>query len=202
MNYIDEGKKVIADEIEGLQSLSNNLNKSFSQIVELIKDTKNKNGHVIVMGIGKSGIIGTKISATLSSLGMPSFFLHPSEAAHGDLGRIAKNDIIIIISNSGDTDEILTIYPKFSELGVKTILITGKSESRLSKCCDYVLNIGELTEADENKLAPTTSSTATLVLGDALAVVFSKSIGFKPRDFLKFHPGGSKGKQLNDENIK
>lgn len=200
MNYIDEGKKVIAAEIEGLRSLSNNLNESFPQVIELIKKTKGNNGHVIVTGIGKSGIIGEKISSTLSSLGIPSFFLHPAEASHGDLGRIAKNDIVIIISNSGETDEIITICPKITEIGIRTILITGKSESSLSKCCDYVLNIGNLEEADEYHLAPTTSTTATLVLGDALAIVLSKSIEFKHQDFARFHPGGSLGKQLKNNN--
>ena len=198
MNYIEEAKKVIAAEIQGLQFLSNNLDESFSQIIDLIKDTKNNNGHVIVVGIGKSGIVGEKISATLSSLGIPSFFLHPAEASHGDLGRIAKNDIVIIISNSGDTDEIVFICPKIIEIGIKTILITGNTESKLSKCCDYVLNIGDLKEADEQIKAPTTSTTATLVLGDAIAVVLSKSIGFTRDDFIRFHPGGYLGKQLKD----
>lgn len=203
MNYIEEGKKVIATEIQGLQFLSNNLDESFSQIIELIQYTKNNGGHVIITGMGKSGIIGEKISATLSSLGIPSFFLHPAEASHGDLGRIAKNDVVIIISNSGNTDEIVFICPKIIEMGIKTILVTGNSESKLSKCCDYVLNIGNLKEVDEHIKAPMTTTTATLVLGDAIAVVLSKLAGFTRDDFIRFHPGGYLGKHVeNNEHMK
>lgn len=197
MNYIKEGKNVINAEIQGVQYLQENLNDSFSQVIKIIKKTKNNQGHVIITGIGKSGIIGKKISSTMASLGIPSFFLHPSEAVHGDLGQIIKNDLILIISNSGNTIELVNLIPSFKKIGVKTILISGNMNSKLSKTCDYVLNIGNFEEADENHLAPTTSTTATLVLGDALAIVLSKSIGFTPEDFARFHPGGSLGQQLN-----
>lgn len=153
-------------------------------------------GHVIICGMGKSGHVGKKISATLASTGTPSFFLHPSEAFHGDLGMITGDDVIILISNSGETDEVLQLIPSLKLFGNKIISITGKSTSTMSKNSDVTLLLADSQESCPNNLAPTTSTTLTIAMGDALAVALMKMRQFQPNDFARFHPGGSLGRRL------
>lgn len=153
-------------------------------------------GKVIVSGMGKSGIIGKKIAATLASTGTPSFFLHPAEAYHGDLGMIEPSDIIILISNSGESDEILKLIPFLKEQGNVLIAMSGNPNSTLAKNSDYHLNISVQKEACPLQLAPTSSTTATLVMGDALAVALMRLRDFKDENFAKFHPGGTLGRRL------
>jgi arabinose-5-phosphate isomerase len=153
-------------------------------------------GHVIICGMGKSGHVGKKISATLASTGTPSFFLHPSEAFHGDLGMITRDDVIILISNSGETDEVLQLIPSLKSFGNKVISITGRAESTMSVNSDASLLLADSKESCPNNLAPTTSTTLTIALGDALAVALMKARQFQPNDFARFHPGGSLGRRL------
>ncbi|MGD8111444.1 KpsF/GutQ family sugar-phosphate isomerase [Vibrio sp. TRT 21S02] len=153
-------------------------------------------GHVIVCGMGKSGHVGKKISATLASTGTPSFFLHPSEAFHGDLGMITRDDVLILISNSGETDEVLKLIPSLKSFGNKVISITGDETSTLSQNSDASLILVSAKESCPNNLAPTTSTTLTIALGDALAVALMQVRKFEPNDFARFHPGGSLGRRL------
>lgn len=192
-DIIQIGKKVIEEEINALSNLKNNLWESFSKAVEVILNSK---GKVILTGIGKSGIIAQKIASTLSSTGTPSIFLHPAEAIHGDLGVVEKEDIVIAISNSGETPELIAILPILKRWGNKIILITNKENSTLSRYGDVVLNIHVEREACPLNLAPTSSSTNTLALGDAIAVALLTLKQFKEEDFARFHPGGSLGKRL------
>jgi arabinose-5-phosphate isomerase len=193
MNILNIAKEVFEIESREIQNLSNSLNDDFENA---INEILNSSGKVVVCGMGKSGIIGKKISATLSSTGTPSFFLHPAEAYHGDLGVVEKNDVILLISNSGETDEVLKLIPFFKSNRNKTISMSGNHNSTLAKNTDYHLNIGVEKEACPLQLAPTSSTTATLVMGDALAVTLMKMRDFKDVDFAKFHPGGSLGKRL------
>lgn len=153
-------------------------------------------GHVIVCGMGKSGHVGRKISATLASTGTPSFFVHPAEAFHGDLGMITRDDVVILISNSGETDEILKLIPSLKHFGNRVIAITGGVQSTLAKNSDAVLEIKMQSESCPNNLAPTTSTTLTIAIGDALASALMNKRHFMPNDFAKFHPGGSLGRRL------
>jgi arabinose-5-phosphate isomerase len=157
---------------------------------------KSCTGRVIVCGMGKSGHIGKKISASLASLGTPSFFLHPGEAFHGDLGMVTADDLLLLISYSGETDELLKIIPSLQNFGNKIISITGGMESSLAKNSDVVLDASVEKETCPNNLAPTTSTTLTLVIGDALSSVSTLEKGFTPMDFARFHPGGSLGRRL------
>jgi arabinose-5-phosphate isomerase len=190
---LETAKKVIETEIEQLKRLKHCLNKDFERAVELILNCE---GKVVVTGIGKSGIIGKKIAATLASTGTPSFFLHPAEALHGDLGMVSKGDIVIAISNSGQSAEVLNMLPYFKRLGVPVIAITNNPDSELAKHSDVVLNLCVEKEACPLKLAPTSSTTNTLVLGDALAVAVMKLRGFTKEDFALRHPAGSLGRKL------
>ncbi|WP_231870062.1 KpsF/GutQ family sugar-phosphate isomerase [Grimontia celer] len=153
-------------------------------------------GHVIVCGMGKSGHVGKKISATLASTGTPSFFLHPAEAFHGDLGMITGDDVVLLISNSGETDEVLQLIPSLKVFGNRVIALTGNENSTMGKNADAVLKIMINKESCPNNLAPTTSTTVTIAIGDALAVALMKRRQFLPNDFAKFHPGGSLGRRL------
>ncbi|QJY38877.1 KpsF/GutQ family sugar-phosphate isomerase [Vibrio europaeus] len=153
-------------------------------------------GHVIVCGMGKSGHVGKKMSATFASTGTPSFFLHPSEAFHGDLGMITKDDVIVLISNSGETDEVLQLIPSLKVFGNKVISITGDANSTMSVNSDATLLLASTQESCPNNLAPTTSTTLTIALGDALAVALMKMRQFQPNDFARYHPGGSLGRRL------
>ncbi|MEJ5173089.1 MAG: KpsF/GutQ family sugar-phosphate isomerase [Hydrogenothermaceae bacterium] len=187
------GKKVLEDEIKALNGLKDNLDENFVEAVRLLLNTK---GKIVITGIGKSGIIGKKIASTLSSTGTPTIFLHPAEAIHGDLGVIEKEDTVIAISNSGETPELIAIIPIIKRWGNKIILITNKDNSTLSKHADIVLKLYVEKEACPLNLAPTSSSTNTLALGDAIAVALLTVKEFKEEDFAKFHPGGSLGKKL------
>jgi arabinose-5-phosphate isomerase len=188
------GCKVIDIEKAALEHLYQFVDSdAFSQACELILQCK---GKVIVMGMGKSGHIGNKISATLASTGTPAFFVHPGEASHGDLGALAKEDIILAISNSGESSEILTLLPVIQRMGVPVIAITGKPESNMAKLAKIHLCIQVPEEACPLGLAPTSSTTATLVMGDALAVALLQAKGFTQDDFALSHPGGSLGRKL------
>jgi len=186
-------KRVFDIEIESLRYVADAIGDEFSQVVEAILNTS---GKLIVIGIGKSGIIGKKIAATLASTGTPSFFLHPGEAFHGDLGMVGANDMVILISYSGETDEVLKLIP-FLQWNKNTIIgITGNPQSTVAKNSHYHLNINVKQEACPLALAPTSSTTAALVMGDALAVALMESRRFQEEDFARFHPGGRLGRKL------
>lgn len=186
-------KKVFDTEIESLQHVAGLINNEFTKTIEAILAGK---GKLVIGGVGKSGIIARKIAATLTSTGTPAFFLHPGEAFHGDMGMVGKQDIVILISYSGETDELLQIIP-FLQWNENTIIgITGNAESTLAKNSRYHLNIGVLHEACPLKLAPTSSTTAALVMGDAIAVALMEARQFQQEDFARFHPGGSLGRKL------
>ncbi len=186
-------KRVFDIEIESLQNVASLIDDQFTVVVNAILNT---NGKIIVIGIGKSGIIGKKIAATLSSTGTPSFFLHPGEAFHGDLGIVSPNDYVILISYSGETDEVLRVIPFLKWNKNLIISITGNPNSTIAKNSDHHLNIAITREACPLALAPTSSATATLVMGDALAIALMESRQFQQEDFARFHPGGSLGRKL------
>lgn len=193
MNKLDEARQVFKTEIEALTKTMNSLDETYLKILDLIVNCK---GKVIFTGMGKPGHIASKLAATFSSLGTPSFKLHPAEAMHGDLGMISSNDIVIAISYSGESDEIIRILPNIKMIGAKLIGITGNSHSSLASFCDVVQVLPKFNEACYLGLAPTSSTTAVLCYGDSLAVVASGVYGFKDVDFGKFHPAGSLGKKL------
>ena len=190
---IDIAKQVIDDEVEALKGLKNYIDKNFEEIIDIIFECK---GRIIFTGIGKSGHISKKISATLSSTGTSSFFIHSTEAFHGDLGMIQSNDIVVAISYSGETEDLLKTIPIIKKLGCSVIGVSGNDESTLSKISDYHQLIKVEKEACPLDLAPTSSATATLVWGDALAISLMNKKDFKPEDFAQSHPGGTLGKRL------
>lgn len=190
---LEFARKVLETEADAIRSAIGRLDHNFVQAVKAVLSCK---GRVVVTGIGKSGIIGKKIVATLSSTGTPSLFLHPAEAFHGDLGMIIKGDIVIILSYSGETEEIMKLLPTLQRLEVFIISIVGAPESRLAKASHIILDIGVDHEACPLNLAPSASTTATLALGDALALTVLKERGLKEEDFARFHPGGKLGKRL------
>ena len=191
--YLNWAKEVIEAEQSGLESLKSNIDSQFSKAIEVILSS---NGRVIITGIGKSGLIGRKISATLSSTGTKSLFMHPAEAYHGDLGMIDQNDVIIMISNSGETEEVIKLLPFLKDNGNQTISITNNPNSTLSKNTNIQLYLGITEEVCPLNLAPTTSTTATLTLGDALSISLMRAKGFKRENFARLHPGGSLGRKL------
>ena len=193
MDVINEGKKVFDIEIEALKKTRDSLGESFIEILEAIR---NCHGKVIITGMGKPGHIATKVAATFSSLGVPSFFLHPGEAMHGDLGMIQDNDVVIAVSYSGESDEILGILPNIKMIGPKLIGVTANKDSTLAKACDIVHVLPKFEEACSLGLAPTSSTTATLCFFDALAVVNSNLNHFSEQDFGKYHPAGALGKKI------
>ncbi|MBA3015147.1 MAG: KpsF/GutQ family sugar-phosphate isomerase [Proteobacteria bacterium] len=186
-------KEVLQIEANGILAMVDRLDHNFEHAVAMIMDCPSR---VIITGIGKSGIIGQKIAATLNSTGTSSFFLHPVEAMHGDLGLVSPDDVILAISNSGETPELTMLLPSFKKRGNRLIAMTGNRESTLAKTSDAVLNVGVEREACPMGLAPTASTTATLAMGDALAVVLLNRKQFKESDFLRNHPGGSLGERL------
>lgn len=186
-------RQVIQDEVNELLEMSGRIDSSIGAAVNICLETR---GHIVVVGMGKSGIIGRKIAATLSSMGSPAFFVHPGEAFHGDLGMITPEDAVIMISNSGETEELIRLIPFLQHQKNKVIALTGKIESTLGRNATTVLNVGVSREACMLNLAPTSSTTATLVMGDALSVVLSTAKDFQPEDFARFHPGGSLGRRL------
>ncbi len=190
---IEEAKKVIRIEARALLALADTIDDAFKQAVELILRCR---GRVVVTGMGKSGLIGQKIASTFSSTGTPSSFLHPAEGVHGDLGMIMKGDVVIAISNSGETEEILRILPVVKRLGAHLITVAGNPTSTLALAGDIFLPVTVKEEACPLGLAPTASTTVTLALGDALAVALLVERGFREEDFALFHPGGALGKKL------
>jgi arabinose-5-phosphate isomerase len=191
---IKTGKNVIRIEAEAISHLENSVNKDFVKAVETIFSSK---GRVVLTGMGKSGLIARKIVATLNSTGTAAIYLHPTDALHGDLGMVRKEDVVIIISKSGSTDEFSKLLPMFKRLGVKLIAMSGNPESSLVRESDIFLNISVKEEACPHDLAPTSSTTATLVMGDALSVALLQKRGFTAEDFALLHPGGSLGKRLS-----
>ena len=190
---LDVARKAIRTEMEALRHLEETLGDEFAAAVELIPACR---GKCIITGMGKSGLVGRKIAATLASTGTPSFFLHPGEAFHGDLGMISPDDIVVALSYSGETDEILKIVPFIHSNGNQLVSMTGNPESALAKNSDIHLNVGVKEEACILHLAPTTSTTAQIAMGDALAVSLMRMRNFTSVDFARLHPGGSLGRRL------
>ncbi|MGE4357353.1 MAG: SIS domain-containing protein [Candidatus Omnitrophota bacterium] len=192
-NTLQKAKKVFQIEAKAILDLSHRLDKNFLKAVALVSECK---GKVVLTGMGKAGIIAQKISATLSSLGTPSLWLHPAEALHGDLGRVTQADIVIAISTSGETEELTKLLPLLKKIGAKLIAFTGNLKSNLARHADVVLDVSVEKEACPFGLAPTASTTAMLAMGDALAVAVLEKKGFKKENFALLHPGGTLGKRL------
>lgn len=190
---IETARRVLRTEADAVGALGDRLDGNFSAAVELILAAT---GKVVVSGMGKSGIIGQKIASTLASTGTSAFFLHPAEGVHGDLGVLMKNDILLAISNSGETEELIKIIPVVKRMGIKMIAMTGRVDSTLARHGDATLDVGVRVEACPLGLSPTASTTATLAMGDALAVALLEARGFKAEDFAALHPAGSLGKRL------
>jgi len=192
-NLLDMARRVVDIERDAVGALLERLDERFVEACRLLLGCE---GRVIVTGMGKSGHIGGKIAATLASTGTPSFFVHPGEASHGDLGMITARDVVIALSNSGETGEMLAILPVIKRIGVPLLAMTGRPESTLARAADVHLDVGVEREACPLNLAPTASTTVTLVMGDALAVALLDARGFQPEDFALSHPGGSLGRRL------
>lgn len=192
-NYCQSAYNVIEVETAAVANLKQYINDTFSQACELLHHSK---GKIVVTGMGKSGHIANKIAATLASTGTPAFFVHPGEASHGDLGMIEKGDTVIAISNSGESDEILALYPVLKRLSIPVISLTGNENSTMAREAQFNLSIKVEKEACPLGLAPTSSTTATLVMGDAIAVALLEAKGFTANDFALSHPGGSLGRKL------
>lgn len=193
LSYINVGKSVIDIEVGALLSLKANLNDSFQKACNIILSCQ---GRLIITGMGKSGLVGRKIAATMASTGTPAFFVHPGEAGHGDLGMIVKGDVVLAISNSGNSDEINVLLPVIKKLDLPLISISKNLSGRLPQEAVVALTLGDFEEACPMGLAPTSSTTATIVLGDALAIALLEARGFKSEDFALSHPAGSLGKKL------
>ena len=192
-NILEIAKRVLKIEADAVSALIEKLDSDFEKAVEIIFQSK---GRVVVTGMGKSGLVGKKIAATLASTGTPAFFLHPAEASHGDLGMVTSDDVIIAISNSGETEELVDLIPFLKRFNVSLISMTGNPDSTLSKAAEVTLDVSVKEEACPMGVVPTASTTATLAMGDALAVALLIKRGFKEEDFAFFHPGGSIGKKL------
>ena len=192
-NALDIAKKVLKIEAEAVYALIEKLNSNFEKAVEIIYKSK---GRVVVTGMGKSGLVGKKIAATMASTGTPAFFLHPAEASHGDLGMVTSDDVIIAISNSGETEEVLGLIPFLKRSNVHIISVAGNPDSTLSRVADVTLDVSVKEEACPFGVVPTASTTAAIAMGDALAVALLLKRGFKEEDFAFFHPRGSIGKKL------
>ncbi len=187
------GQRVVRLETEALAEVERRLGEGFARAVDLVATSS---GRVIVAGVGKSGLIGRKIAATLTSTGTPATFLHPTESLHGDLGMVGDDDVAILLSKSGESEEVLILLEHLKRFGVRTIALTANARSSLARDCDATLDAWVREEACPHDLAPTTSTTAALALGDALAVVILERKGFRREDFARFHPGGSLGRKL------
>lgn len=192
-NLLEIARKVIKTEADALLALTERLDSTFAEAVEIIFSSK---GKVVVCGMGKSGLVGKKIAATLASTGTPAFFLHPAEASHGDLGMVTAQDVIIAISNSGETEELIKLIPFLKRFSVRLISLTGNHNSTLAKASDVNLDVSVKEEACPLGIVPTASTTAVLAMGDAVAVALLTKRGYKEEDFASFHPGGSLGKKL------
>ncbi|MDR3628361.1 MAG: KpsF/GutQ family sugar-phosphate isomerase [Ignavibacteriaceae bacterium] len=193
---IEKGRDVIKIEAEAVANLMGSINKDFAEAVNVIYNCK---GRVVFTGMGKSGLIARKIVSTLNSTGTATIFLHPTDALHGDLGMVRKEDVVILISKSGNTEEIVNLLPLLKRINVPLIAMCGQEDSKLSKDCDIFLNISVKEEACPYDLAPTASTTATLAMGDALSIALLQVRGFTAEDFAFLHPGGSLGKRLSLE---
>jgi len=193
MTATEEARRVIRVEALALSAMADRIDDSFERAIDLILGSS---GRVIVSGMGKSGLVGQKIAATMSSTGTPAFFLHPAEGIHGDLGMLGRADVLIAISNSGETQEILQLLPSVERMGIPVVSMTGRMTSTLAKNSDVALDVSVSEEACPMGLAPTASTTATLAMGDALAVALLQKRGFKQEDFAQFHPGGTLGRRL------
>ncbi|MBG9994293.1 KpsF/GutQ family sugar-phosphate isomerase [Pseudoalteromonas sp. NZS127_1] len=193
LNFIEQGLRVLDVERQALSDIAQYVDENFHNACQLMYDCE---GRIIVIGMGKSGHIGNKIAATLASTGSPAFFVHPGEASHGDLGMITKNDVVMLISNSGETSEVLNIIPVLKRLGAKMISMTGNTQSTMATLANVHVCIKVEKEACSLGLAPTSSTTATLAMGDAMAVALLEARGFTADDFALSHPGGSLGKRL------
>ncbi|OYT72753.1 MAG: arabinose-5-phosphate isomerase [Chloracidobacterium sp. CP2_5A] len=193
MTHIERGRQALQVEAEAVARLVSRLDANFERAVEIILAGR---GHVVTLGMGKSGFVARKTSATLASLGTPSFFLHPAEAAHGDIGRVTAEDALLVFSHSGETDEIVRLLPSFRHLGLPLIAVLGHGDSTLGRAAAAVLLTWVDSEACPLNLAPTASTTAAMALGDALAVAVGAARGFAPEDFAARHPGGKLGRAL------
>ena len=192
-SFINTAKRTIQIELDAIAALSKRINSDFEKACELLLAC---HGRIIVIGMGKSGHIGKKIAATLASTGSPSFFVHPGEASHGDMGMITKDDVVLALSNSGNTAEMVTLLPLIKRLGIPLISLTGNPQSILAEAADIHLDVGVAEEACPLGLAPTSSTTVTLVMGDALAIALLDARGFTADDFAFSHPGGALGRKL------
>ncbi len=190
---IARAARVLAVEAAAIDGLRKKVNAGFGKAVDLLKSAR---GKVVVTGMGKSGLIARKIASTMASTGTPAFFLHAADGIHGDLGMVRRGDVVIALSNSGETEEIVRLLPVFQRIGLPVIALTGKPDSTLGKYADVVLDVGVPEEACPLGLAPTASTTATLAMGDALAVVLFEEKGFSEEDFARLHPGGALGRRL------
>ena len=195
-HILEKAKNVIDLEIKGIQRIREQLGDGFEQLVNACRTAMDKKGKIVISGIGKSGHIGYKIASTLASTGSPAIFLHPVEAMHGDIGILQKNDILLALSYSGETDELLPLLPSAKRLEIPIAAITGDANSQLAKWSDIIISMPIGKEACPFNLAPTTSTTALLVLGDALAMVLLDIRGFTMKDFGRLHPGGAIGRSL------
>lgn len=193
VSTLDTAKRILGTEANALLEISERLGDDFVNAVHWLAQTR---GSVVVTGMGKAGLIGQKISATLCSTGTRSFFLHPAEAIHGDLGRLSKQDAVLALSKSGETEELLQLLPSLNAMSAGMVAITSSRDSSLGRASRLVIELGPLREAGANRLAPSTSTTAMLALGDAVALTLSERRGFQPSDFAQFHPGGSLGRKL------
>jgi len=198
MESIEMVRAVFNSEINAINEVKDTINGDYEKCISRILEC---NGRIIIVGVGKSGLIGKKIAATFASTGTPSFFVHSTEAVHGDLGMICHDDIVIAISNSGETQEVLDVLYSIRQIGAQIIAVTSHKDSTLGRESDLVIEAPVKQEADELNLAPTNSSTATLVIGDAIALTVSRKKGFSKSDFGKFHTGGSLGKELVKDGV-
>lgn len=190
---IKTAKKVLNIEAKAISDLARRINKNFNKVIDFLTKVK---GRVIVSGMGKPGFIAQKVSATLSSTGTPSLYLHPAEALHGDLGRVTKDDCLLLFSNSGETEELVKLLPIVKKIGARVIALVGNAKSTIARNADFILDVSVKKEACSLGLAPTTSTTAMLAMGDALCVALLDKKGFKEKDFAFYHPGGTLGKRL------
>jgi len=193
VDALKRAKEIIGIEKDALAGLADSINGNFNGAVSLMLETT---GRVVVTGMGKSGMVGKKISATLSSVGTPSFFLHPAEAIHGDLGMLARDDLLLAVSNSGESEEMVRLLPVIKRFGLKLIALCGRADSTLARAADVFLNTGVKKEACPWDIVPTSSTTALMAMGDALAIVLMEKKEFKQEDFANFHPGGSLGRGM------
>ncbi len=193
MDIIKSAKDLFDSEIRELQRVRDNLDENIEKVVELILNSK---GKVVITGIGKSGLIGKKIAATLASTGTHAIFMNSAEGLHGDLGMISNGDVVIAISNSGNSEEVISLIPSIKRIGASIVAMTGNKNSPLGRAAEYVLNIGIEKEGCPLNLAPMASATSTLVMGDALAAILIKKRNFKPENFAVYHPGGTLGRRL------